>query len=109
MAKQLLAKERARNLVIQYRKDSLPYDIEQFITLAIQDAEKAATEAEQELMECGHPKACFHAAHHFVAGGKDNQTCARCRDDIHLHIPKSEPYCSSCAELGQARTRVEEE
>ena len=57
----------------------------------------------RELLECGHPKACWYEAHHFVAGGKDNQTCARCGDDIHLHIPKSDAYCSGCKEREKVR------
>jgi hypothetical protein len=38
----MTAKDRAKALVAQYRKDSLPYDIEQFITYTILDANKQA-------------------------------------------------------------------
>jgi hypothetical protein len=40
MAEQLSAQERAKAIVSQYRKDSLPYDIDQWITYAILDANK---------------------------------------------------------------------
>lgn len=65
----------------------------------ISDAEKAAAAAERELMECGHPRACF-------IGLRPHEPCDRIGGCLHELNPPMEKckcdsrgYCSACTQL----------
>ena len=66
----------------------------------------------QELMECGHPKACLVPEHFFIAMRPCNKpydvyVCEICGQNMHKHTDGGgtawimKEYCSACAERGK--------